>query len=185
MNSWTSLPRSPTRPMTLTSAAVYRAIIPSRTDFPTPDPEKIPMRCPRQQVRKVLMARTPRSTFPLTLFRAWAGGAGLEGDKDGPHPPRGLFHRPAHPRRSPLSPTNPGLDESPVLGSRSRPCNRAQSPPVVHKAVVGHVHSETPRPRTAMGLLTAFGRDSGLRPSASLCTPPTSISIPCTAVTRP
>ena len=39
MNSCTSRPRSPTRPITETSALVYRAIIDSSTDFPTPEPE--------------------------------------------------------------------------------------------------------------------------------------------------
>ena len=34
----------------------------------------MPMRWPRQQVRKLLIARTPRSSLPPTRRRAWAGG---------------------------------------------------------------------------------------------------------------
>ena len=33
--------------MTLTSASAWLAIIPSKVDFPTPEPAKIPIRCPR------------------------------------------------------------------------------------------------------------------------------------------
>ena len=63
--------------MTETSAATLRAIIESSTDLPTPDPAKMPIRCPRQQVVKVLSARTPRSRAPPTRWRAWAGGGAL------------------------------------------------------------------------------------------------------------
>ena len=44
MNSFTSRPRSPISAITLTSADVYRAIIPKVTLLPTPDPAKIPIR---------------------------------------------------------------------------------------------------------------------------------------------
>ena len=44
MNSSTSRPRSPIRAMTLTSAAVFRAIIPSNVLLPTPEPAKMPTR---------------------------------------------------------------------------------------------------------------------------------------------
>ena len=47
MNSRTSRPRSPTRPITLTSAAVSRAIMPSSVLLPTPEPAKMPSRWPR------------------------------------------------------------------------------------------------------------------------------------------
>jgi hypothetical protein len=54
-----------------------RASIESSTDLPTPEPEKMPMRWPRQQVRNVLMQRTPRSSGAPTRLRAWAGGGAL------------------------------------------------------------------------------------------------------------
>ena len=44
INSRTSRPRSPMRPMTFTSAEVLRAIIPKSVLFPTPLPAKIPKR---------------------------------------------------------------------------------------------------------------------------------------------
>ena len=44
INSRTSRPLSPIRAITLTSDFVERAIIPIRTDFPTPDPAMIPTR---------------------------------------------------------------------------------------------------------------------------------------------
>ena len=47
MNSRTSRPRSPTRQITLTSADVERAIMPSSDDLPTPEPAKMPRRWPR------------------------------------------------------------------------------------------------------------------------------------------
>src|SRR5215204_6536203 len=39
-----------------------------------PLPEKMPMRWPAQTVRKVFIARTPRSSGAPTRRRAWAGG---------------------------------------------------------------------------------------------------------------
>ena len=62
MNSRTSRPRSPTSAMTLTSARVLRAIMPSSALLPTPEPAKMPRRWPRPQVSSVLIARTPRSS---------------------------------------------------------------------------------------------------------------------------
>jgi hypothetical protein len=71
--------------MTDTSATTLRASIESSTDLPTPEPAKMPMRCPRQQVRKVLSARTPRSSGAPTRRRAWAGGGALrKGAGEGP-----------------------------------------------------------------------------------------------------
>ena len=64
MNSFTSRPRSPTRPITIASASVLRASIAIKVDLPTPEPEKMPMRWPLQQVANALSARTPRSSLP-------------------------------------------------------------------------------------------------------------------------
>jgi hypothetical protein len=57
-----------------TSAATLRASIDKSTDLPTPEPENMPMRWPRQTVRNVLSARTPRSRGAPTRMRACAGG---------------------------------------------------------------------------------------------------------------
>ena len=59
MNSRTSRPRSPTRQITLTSADVERAIMPSSDDLPTPEPAKMPRRWPRPHGSSASSARTP------------------------------------------------------------------------------------------------------------------------------
>ncbi len=70
MNSRTSRPRSPIRAMTLTSARVLLAIIPSSTLLPTPEPAMIPMRCPWPQVSRPLIERIPRSRGVSILLRS-------------------------------------------------------------------------------------------------------------------
>ena len=60
-NSPTSRPRSPTRASTVRSAPVPRAIMPISVLFPTPLPPKIPMRCPRPQVRNAIDRTHPAS----------------------------------------------------------------------------------------------------------------------------
>ncbi len=74
MNSRTSRPRSPTRAITLTSASVERAIIPSSDDLPTPDPAKMPRRWPRPQGTSASSERTPRPTRSRIGGRVSAGG---------------------------------------------------------------------------------------------------------------
>ena len=59
MNSRTSRPRSPTRAITLTSALVPRAIMPSSVLLPTPEPAKMPRRWPRPHGMRASIARTP------------------------------------------------------------------------------------------------------------------------------
>src|SRR5713226_8668488 len=99
-NSCTSRPRSPTSPITDTSATTLRASMESSTDLPTPDPAKMPMRCPRQQVMKALSARTPRSSGAPTRRREWAGGGVLRnGQGDGPAEPAGAGAHGAGDRR--------------------------------------------------------------------------------------
>ena len=74
MNSRTSRPRSPRRAITLTSAVVLRAIIPSSTLLPTPLPAKIPIRCPCPRVISPSIARTP---VPIAVeIRARSSGFG-------------------------------------------------------------------------------------------------------------
>ena len=67
MNSRTSRPRSPTREMTLTSAVVYRAIIPKSVLLPTPDPAKIPILCPVPRVSIPSTTRTPTDRGRSTI----------------------------------------------------------------------------------------------------------------------
>ena len=61
MNSFTSRPRSPTRPTTTTSASVKRVIMPKSVLLPTPDPANRPIRCPLPTVSSALIALTPTS----------------------------------------------------------------------------------------------------------------------------
>ena len=60
--------------MTLTSALVWRAIMPNNTLFPTPLPAMIPIRCPRPMVMKPSIARTPvASGESIRMFhRHWS-----------------------------------------------------------------------------------------------------------------
>ena len=60
INSRTSRPRSPTSPTTTTSAEVFLAIMDMSVDLPTPDPAKIPTRCPLPIGTKVSIALMPR-----------------------------------------------------------------------------------------------------------------------------
>ena len=68
MNSRTSLPRSPIKAMTLISALVFLANIPMRVDLPTPEPAKIPMRCPLPTVIIPSTAFTPSGSTSLMIF---------------------------------------------------------------------------------------------------------------------
>ncbi len=94
MNSRTSRPRSPTRQMTLTWAEVERAIIPRREDLPTPEPAKMPRRCPRPQGTSASKARTPSETRSVIRGRvSGSGGAAWVGRgcaaSTGPRPSMG------------------------------------------------------------------------------------------------
>ena len=80
MNSLTSRPRSPMRAITLTSAAVWRAIMPRSVLFPTPEPEKMAIRWPFPIVSRALTAFTPTSRGCAILFlRHGVRGLGIEG----------------------------------------------------------------------------------------------------------
>src|SRR6201995_156207 len=74
MNSRTSRPRSPTSAMTLTSAVVERALMPSSEDLPTPEPAKMPRRWPSPHGTRVSRARTPRPTRSEIRGRVRASG---------------------------------------------------------------------------------------------------------------
>ena len=75
MNSRTSRPRSPTRASTVTDASVPRVIIDNRVDLPTPEPAKMPMRCPRPQGTSVSSARTPSGSDSSIMRRVSGCGA--------------------------------------------------------------------------------------------------------------
>ena len=78
MNSRSSRPRSPTSPMTLTSATVLRAIMPISVDLPTPEPAMMPTRWPLPRVRQPFMARTPTSMGSQMRGRSMGEGAGAK-----------------------------------------------------------------------------------------------------------
>ena len=95
INSRNSLPRSPTSPMTLTSALVLRAIMPMSVDFPTPDPAMMPTRWPLPRVRRPFIARTPTSMGSQMRGRSMGSGAGAKTGlkrvgKSGSPPSRGV-----------------------------------------------------------------------------------------------
>ena len=79
INSRTSLPRSPIKAMTLISAIVLRANIPIKVDFPTPEPAKIPIRCPFPIVIRPSTAFTPRGKIVsiICLFNGSGAGASI------------------------------------------------------------------------------------------------------------
>ena len=76
MNSRTSRPRSPTNPITFMSLWACLATMPSSVDFPTPDPDIMPILCPAPTVRNEFIARTPISKQSLMRLRVTGfGGA--------------------------------------------------------------------------------------------------------------
>ena len=76
MNSLTSLPRSPIRAITLISAFVLRANIPRRVLLPTPEPAKMPIRCPLPTVMRPSTAFTPRGSTSLIISLDIGSGGG-------------------------------------------------------------------------------------------------------------
>ena len=74
INSLTSLPRSPIRAITLISAFVLRANIPINVDFPTPEPAKIPIRCPFPMVISPSTAFTPMGSISSMILRLMGSG---------------------------------------------------------------------------------------------------------------
>ena len=73
-NSLTSLPRSPINAITLISAFVFLANIPSNVLFPTPDPAKIPILCPFPTVIRPSTAFTPKGSTSSIIFLAIGSG---------------------------------------------------------------------------------------------------------------
>ncbi len=69
MNSFTSRPRSPTRPTMVISASVKRVIMPSNILLPTPLPANRPRRWPRPTVSRLLIERIPTSSVSSIGWR--------------------------------------------------------------------------------------------------------------------
>src|SRR5919198_170456 len=115
MNSRTSRPRSPTRQMTLMSAVVERAIMPSSDDLPTPEPAKMPRRWPRPQGTMPSSAPSGMSSVRRERKPTTSAGTG------------------ARPRPVAISQTSPTSASRPVastispIRSDTRPCRRCRS----------------------------------------------------------
>ena len=86
MNSRTSRPRSPISPITLTEAAVLRAIMPSSVDLPTPEPAKMPSRWPRPHGITASSARTPSASRFVDRRAGRAGSAACRRPARGARP---------------------------------------------------------------------------------------------------
>src|SRR5437764_1168846 len=65
MNSLSSRPRSPTKAITVTSASVLRAIMAIKIDLPTPEPENMPMHCPREACHAGHPAKARKAGQPV------------------------------------------------------------------------------------------------------------------------
>ena len=107
-NSRTSRPRSPTRQITLMSAAAWAARLPSRTLLPTPLPAKIPTRCPRPMGSTASTARIPVSSGSVIRRRpSGDGGActAIDRSPSASSAPRSSIGRPI---ASMTRPTSPG-----------------------------------------------------------------------------
>ena len=63
------------RPITFTSALENLLIIPSKVDFPTPEPANIPTLCPSPQVKRPSIAFIPvvKMLSILFLFKGFGG----------------------------------------------------------------------------------------------------------------
>ena len=75
-NSLTSLPRSPIRATTLTSASEFLAIIPRSVLLPTPEPANKPKRCPPPIVKQLSIALTPVENISVIIGRSKGSGGG-------------------------------------------------------------------------------------------------------------
>ncbi len=74
INSLTSFPLSPIIATTVMSHSVLSANMPTKVDFPTPEPANTPSLCPCRQVVKRFNATTPRSIRSPSLARLVAKG---------------------------------------------------------------------------------------------------------------
>src|SRR3954470_4663424 len=175
MNSRTSRPRSPTRQITLTSALVERAIMPSSEDLPTPEPAKMPRRWPRPQGTRASSARTPSET--CSVMRVRCSGSGGEASmgrcsyasSGGPSSGR---PRPSTTR--PRSSTPTGTETGWPVAVTAWPGARPWRSP-----------SGISRVRPARKPTTSAGTASRVRPASTSQTSPTSASRPVASTIRP
>src|SRR4051794_16918278 len=175
-NSRTSRPRSPTRQMTLTSALVERAIIPSSEDLPTPEPAKMPSRWPRPTGTNASSARTPSSRrVSIGVRESGDGGAAIV---DLTVSPRGAG-----------SPSSGRPRPSRTRPSRSSPTGSRKECPFAVTGLPGPIPSSGPsgmsrvrpsrKPTTSAGIVAPF------RPVAISQTSPISASRPVASITSP
>ncbi len=185
MNSRTSRPRSPTRAITLTSAVVERAIMPSSEDLPTPEPAKMPRRWPRPQGTRVSSARTPRPTRSEMRGRVRASGrrgvgrAGRSRRPGSPNSSSGL------PSPSMTRPSRP----SPTVTLKGLPVGCTEVPgPMPASSPSGISRVRPPRkPTTSVGQPAGRSRPSPTRQISPISTwrPVASMIRPIRSRTRP
>src|SRR4051812_20956880 len=175
MNSLTSRPRSPTRQMTLTSAFVERAIMPSSDDLPTPEPAKMPRRWPRPQGTSVSSARTPSETCSVMRVRCMgSGGEASIARRSRASSEAPSTGRPSASTTRPSSSTPTGTETGrPVAVTRWPGASPARSP------------SGISRVRPARKPTTSAGTGSRERPASTRTTSPTSASSPLASTMRP
>src|SRR3954469_6337774 len=175
MNSRTSRPRSPTRQMTLTSALVDRAIMPSSEDLPTPEPAKMPRRWPRPHGTSASSARTPSDTCSVMRVRCIGSG----GEASIARSSRAL--RPA--------PSSGRPNASTTRPSSSTPTGTETGRPVAVTACPGARPCRSPSGmssvRPARKPTTSAGTGSRERPASTRTTSPTSASRPLASTMRP
>ena len=176
MNSRTSRPRSPTSAITLTWALVDLAIMPSNEDFPTPEPAKMPKRCPRPQGTSASSARTPRPTRSQMrgLDSAPGGGATVE--------------RSTPPGSGPSSSGRP--KPSTTRPSRSEPTATRNGAPVASTRVPGPMPCISPSPISKVRPSLKPTTSAGMRPFVGSSLPieqtsPTSACRPVASMIRP
>lgn len=173
MNSFTSRPRSPISPTTTTSAEVKRAIMPSSTDLPTPEPANRPTRWPRPTVSSELIERMPVSIVRLIGSRSSGLTARLATEREwrvtmGPMPSSGR-PAPSTTRPSRASPTGRCLARS---EARRRGSSRSVGVGRCGAVSSGMTWAPGARPTTSsVGIMNSF---SPLKPttSASQLLPP-------------
>ena len=131
MNSRTSRPRSPTRPITIASASQLRARADSSIVLPAPGGPKMPRRCPRPMEVKASMARMPVSIRVDIKGRVTASGGGIRTARL-PVPVRGPSPSIGRPRPSMTRPSRPSPTTTRHASSTSEtvtPNRRPRIPP--------------------------------------------------------
>src|SRR3954470_2878839 len=176
MNSRTSRPRSPTRQMTLMSAVVERAIMPSSDDLPTPEPAKMPRRWPRPQGTMPSRTRTPRPTRSRMRGRSRASGGAPAAERTRPSG-----------RSSPWSIGRPR--PSSTRPSSSSPTGTRTGSPVAVTTLPGPMPCSSPSGMSSVRRerkpTTSAGTGARPRPVAISHTSPTSASRPVASTISP